>query len=155
MEMQPAMTSTGSFDHGAENWDEFKSWLKEQHLKGNNLLGLGIDDYGFIAFNDKHIVKKVPGDASPILDQYGVVQILRDPDDDPDCFIYLKDECNSSLIQMQLAWSRHIFLPVEERDYWVCMECERLIPDDEINHFRSVAKNRNTVPQVCNKCAKK
>lgn len=146
------MAAPSSFDHGAEDWDEFKSWLKENHLKGNDMLGMGIDDVGFVAFNQSHIVKERPN--FPYV-RPEVVRILQDPDDDPSCYIHLVDECNASPIQMQISWSRHFFLPIEEADYCICEECRKLIPDDDIRRFRFEAGNRDTLPRICDDCAEK
>lgn len=118
------MASPDNSYHKIVEWNEFKSWLKKQHMVGNDLLGLrvasalqGVDDIGFIAFNNSHIVRNEAAlHRAHTYIRHDIVQILQDPDDDPRCFIFLADECNSSTLKMQIAWSRHYFLPATDEE---------------------------------------
>ena len=93
-------------------WNDFKCWLQRQHSIGCNMFGLGVDDIGFVSYETNNIVKR----DRKIIEKLRcchAVEILQDPDDDPKCFVPLKEVCGSIDPDEQLAWSRQFFLPIE------------------------------------------
>lgn len=100
-----------NYDHGPEEWDEFQLWLKRQHEKGCTLFGLGVDDIGFVSYEASNITNR-DRVAMELLRRYHAVEILKDPDDDPRCFVFLQEVCGSTDLHEQLAWARQFFLPI-------------------------------------------
>lgn len=151
------MTIPGKFEFNLhrsihDHWKNFKSWLKEQHLQGNDMLGAG--KCNFIAFNKSHVIKPEP---SHLQIRDDTIQVVHIPSEggNPGYYNFLSSECNSNIIQLQIAWARHFFLPIEEQDYCVCEECKKLIPDEDIRHFHFESGDSHSVPRICSDCAEK